>query len=68
MQHQGRDDSFKAATVTMVEGVEVVTIDVKDTKNGGLIVDEGNNYFGTGGRTASNMTWELVNIRDEDGA
>lgn len=59
-------EEFEVVTVGVVEGVEVLAVDVEDSDYL-VVVFDGDNDFGATGTTAGDMTWELVNIWHDDG-
>lgn len=59
-------EEFEVVAVGVVEGVEVLAVDVEDSDDFAVVLD-GDNDFGATGTTAGDMAWELVNIWDYDG-
>ena len=64
--HQAAD-GFEIVAISVVEGGEVFAVNVEDGKDRARGIEDGNDNLGTGKAAASNVTWELLDIRDNDG-
>lgn len=59
------DDAVQGITVGLSEVVQLIAVDVQNSEYGAVLVHDRNNDLRASGRTAGDMTGELVDVRDD---